>query len=104
MIYTDGLHLVADTLKELHTFAQFIGLKRHFFHGLRKGHPYYDITSNYIKSKAILKGAKSVGFHKLLTLSKNTTVLPTPYHNYTAKEVRAHKDHERRMGFKWLRS
>lgn len=53
MIYTDGTHLVAETLPELHNYAQSIGLKRHFFHGVRKGHPHYDLTNDKIKEKVL---------------------------------------------------
>ena len=43
MVYVDRVHMVADSLKELHSFAEKIGLKRHFFEGVRKGHPHYDL-------------------------------------------------------------
>ena len=43
MTYTDGIHLVADSLEELHEFASSIGIKRCWFHGMRKGHPHYDL-------------------------------------------------------------
>jgi len=104
MIYTDGIHLVADTLAELHAFARTIGLKRHFFHGTRKGHPHYDLTNSGIKKKAILKGARFVGIRDVLKISLNTVVLSTSHHNYTANEVKAHKNHEKRIGLQWLRS
>ncbi len=45
MIYTDGIHLVADDLNELHKFAFKINLKRQYYHGVRKGHPHYDLVS-----------------------------------------------------------
>ena len=60
MIYTDNIHLIADSLEELHEFARKIGLKRHFFEGVRKGHPHYDLTNNNIRVKAIDEGAKLV--------------------------------------------
>ena len=41
MIYTDGTHLVADTLTELHKFARIIGMKREWFQSGRL--PHYDI-------------------------------------------------------------
>jgi len=31
MVYTDGIHLVADSLEELHEFAHKIGLKREWY-------------------------------------------------------------------------
>jgi hypothetical protein len=45
MIYTDGTHLVADTLPELHKFAKEIGLNRCYFEGVKKGHPHYDLKN-----------------------------------------------------------
>lgn len=44
VIYTDGVHLVADELQELHTFAQSVGLKRQWFQEHPR-HPHYDITT-----------------------------------------------------------
>lgn len=52
MVYTDGIHLIADTLEELHRFAYLINLKRCWFHGVRKKHPHYDLC-RYVKGKAI---------------------------------------------------
>jgi hypothetical protein len=46
MIYSDGIHVVATTLKELHEFAQTIGLPRSRYEGRRKGHPHYDLYTN----------------------------------------------------------
>lgn len=43
MIYFDGVHLVADTLNELHSFAEYIGLKRCWFQTALR-HPHYDVT------------------------------------------------------------
>lgn len=42
MIYTDGIHIVADSLKELHNFAKRHHIPKRYFHGVRKGHPHYD--------------------------------------------------------------
>lgn len=46
MVYTDGTHMVADSLNELHYFASSIGLNRCWFSGTRKGHPHYDLKNN----------------------------------------------------------
>lgn len=44
MIITDGIHVTStESLEELHTWAKQNGIKRHWFHGYRKGHPHYDI-------------------------------------------------------------
>ena len=71
MIYTDKIHLVADTLEELHKFALQIGLKRHYYEGVRKGHPHYDLTNDYILNKALEAGAKIVNKREILKISKN---------------------------------
>lgn len=63
MIYTDNIHLVADSLEELHSFANSIGLKRHWFEGVRKGHPHYDIPKyllDIILEKAIKVSSKEI--------------------------------------------
>lgn len=50
MIYTDRTHLVADTLQELHEFAEKAGLKRKWFQG-HGDHPHYDITTRRMFNK-----------------------------------------------------
>lgn len=48
MVYTDKIHLVADTLEELHIFAANIGLKKEWFQHHKK-HPHYDIWGTLLK-------------------------------------------------------
>lgn len=51
MLYTDGQHLVADSEKELHQFAQnVLGFKKEWYHdkylkgqGQPNNHPHYDV-------------------------------------------------------------
>lgn len=80
MVYTDKVHLVADTIEELHNFANTIGLKRHFFEGVKKNHPHYDLiyksrkpvcdeAGNQMIDKAILNGAIVVGNKKIVEIS-----------------------------------
>lgn len=69
MIYVDKVHMVADSLEELHAFAISIGLKRHFFEGVKKGHPHYDLTNKTIMQKAIENGAQVVGSKKIVEIS-----------------------------------
>jgi len=45
MIYTDGIHLMGDSSKELHDFAKLMGLKREWFQD-HPYHPHYDITTS----------------------------------------------------------
>jgi hypothetical protein len=70
MIYTDGIHMVADSLEELHEFATRIGLKRIYFHGVRKGHPHYDLVTKKSKKAALEGGAVEVNRREILERSK----------------------------------
>lgn len=54
MIYTDGIHLIADTEEELHVFAKGIGLRRKDF--IDHKHQHYNLIGNMI-TKAIVNGA-----------------------------------------------
>lgn len=80
MIYTDRVHLVADSLIELHTFAIQIGLHRRYFEGVKKGHPHYDLIKTSGKpiydiqgvkmsDKVLLNGAKLIGRKELTLIS-----------------------------------
>lgn len=60
MIYTDGTHLVATTIEELHLFANLIGLQRHWFQDHNPKFPHYDTLSGSTKHRALAKGAKLV--------------------------------------------
>ena len=75
MIYTDGTHLVADSLEELHDFAQKIGLKRGWFEKART-HPHYDIWSDEIRQRAYDQGAILKRPREILELSKKLLSKP----------------------------
>lgn len=63
-------HLVADTIDNLHGFAQEIGLKRHNFENKRgKNRPHYDMRGDAIE-KAKEHGAKLVTRKELLLFLK----------------------------------
>ncbi len=66
VVYFDGVHLVADTLEELHTFAADIGIKRCWFHNNKK-HPHYDCIN---KNKDKVLAAKSVTMINSRTMVK----------------------------------
>lgn len=68
MIYTDGIHLVADGIDELHEFASSIGLKREWFQD-KKAHPHYDIFG-VIKLQALNSGAVVVDSKKIAEISR----------------------------------
>jgi len=57
-VYTDGKHLVADTIDELHRFAEKMNLKRLWFQDHR--HPHYDLTTKRAVMRAISGGATMV--------------------------------------------
>lgn len=57
MIYTDTVHVVADTIDELHEFAEKIGMPRNYYEGVRKGHPHYDLRRGMTKED-IRKGGR----------------------------------------------
>lgn len=68
MVYTDGVHLVADTLDELHWFAKEIGLKREWFQDHR--HKHYDMTTQAKVRRALLRGAKMVSSQMIVEISR----------------------------------
>jgi len=61
--------MVADNLNELHEFAKSIGLKRTYYHGVRKKHPHYDLLGKW-KKLAINAGAVVVSSKVILVKSK----------------------------------
>lgn len=63
--YSKSCHLIADTLEELHDFAQQLGLRRAWFQN--KILPHYDLTGN--KRKQALKlGAIEISRNKIKKL------------------------------------
>lgn len=67
MIYTDGVHLAADTLDELHAFARRLGLRREWFQDGR--HPHYDLTTKRMALKAERCGAVKVTQRKIVEVA-----------------------------------
>jgi hypothetical protein len=57
-VYTDGIHLVADSLDELHAFAHGIYLVKGWFQDGR--HPHYDLTTRRAVKRALRAGAVEV--------------------------------------------
>ena len=62
-------HLYADTLGELHAFAERIGMKRTWFQD-RPGFPHYDLTAGRRKT-AVLWGAVQHDKHQLVEFVRN---------------------------------
>ena len=51
-------HMVADSLVELHEFAESVGVNRCWFHSRRhRGHPHYDLPKKVTVSNVIAAGA-----------------------------------------------
>ncbi len=85
--YTDSTHLVSDSIQELHEFAAKIGLKRHYYEGVKKKHPHYDlknqnkallicdITKKTFLQKSQDAGARTVRPRELLLISKKMPAL-----------------------------
>lgn len=74
MVYTDGMHLVAENVAVLHAFAQAMGLKRCWYHGARKGHPHYDLTTVNRRIDAYALGARKVSTRWIVEQFKNGTL------------------------------
>lgn len=71
MIYTDGVHLIAGNLQELHIFAKSVGLKRQWFQE-RSHHPHYDITTSRMLRRILSRDmVVKVSIKQLLKLSRN---------------------------------
>lgn len=71
MIYTDGIHLVADSLQELHKFAYEITLSKCWFHNRRgKFRPHYDIICPHMLERAFDRGAKLVDSKEIVKILK----------------------------------
>ncbi len=49
MIFSDNIHLIADTIAELHDFASKVGMPRSSFRGKAKHHPHYDLINKKTK-------------------------------------------------------
>lgn len=61
--YTDGTHLVADSLAELHRFARRMRLKRDWYQDGRW--PHYDLTTRKAIVRAIQAGAMLIRNHRV---------------------------------------
>ncbi|WP_202753726.1 DUF4031 domain-containing protein [Burkholderia cenocepacia] len=61
-------HLVADSLNELHDFAQQLGLRRSWFQE-RSIYPHYDVTVS-VREKALMLGALKGDRSTIVTCAK----------------------------------
>jgi len=71
MVFTDGIHIVADSLNELHQFCNTVGIKKCWFEGVEKGHPHYDIPKRQKVKRIFLEpNVKRITTRELLKISK----------------------------------
>lgn len=61
-------HLVADSLEELHQFADRLGLRRSWFQG-KSSYPHYDITT-VVRERALRLGALPGSRLQMITSAK----------------------------------
>lgn len=69
MVLTDGIHLAADSLEELHRFARSIGIRRSWFHQHDR-HPHYDLFTEDMRRKALAAGAQLVSSKEIVRMCK----------------------------------
>lgn len=69
MKYTDGMHLIATSVVELHAFAIKLNVDEKQF--VDSDHPHYSITKEE-SALAIKEGAKKIETEDLLELAKKT--------------------------------
>lgn len=80
MVFTDGIHLIAESVAELHLFANDIGLNKCWFHrGAR--HPHYDLMKHkdnrwLMLTRALNSGAIKVSTRELIKISRRCYFLP----------------------------
>jgi len=71
MVYSDGIHLIASSIEELHQFAETIGLHRCYYRNPRKKrHPHYDIMSEKVRKKVFENGAELVNDRTIVKLCR----------------------------------
>ena len=71
MVYTDGVHMIATTVEELHTFAEKIGVHRCYYRNPRKKrHPHYDLMTKKAIKAAFDNGAEFATDRQIVTLCR----------------------------------
>lgn len=72
--YDEGCHLLADTVEELHAFADRLGLKRSWFQNPQYGLPHYDLTAKK-RRIAVIFGASEISMQKVVQMMKDRRAL-----------------------------
>lgn len=77
MVYTDGSHLIADTLQELYAYATKIGLNHEWIDFMgRNVHPHFDIFGHVKKRVLADETVKKVSKKELVKILKLSYRLP----------------------------
>jgi hypothetical protein len=109
MLYTDGVHLIADSLHELYEYASKIGLNPEWIHFMgRNIHPHFDICGNVRRRVLQDEKIKQVSRREIVRLLKFNYRLPETeqeikeWEAYHAKELDmempSEADYERMLG------
>ena len=70
MIYTDKIHLIADSKNELHEFALKLGIYRHWYDANPK-HPHYDIPKKKLTAVLQQPNVKIISSKEIVLFFKN---------------------------------
>lgn len=79
-------HLVADSINELHTFADRLGLKREWFQD-RTMYPHYDVTVS-VKERALALGASPGDKRTIIMCAKQLKIELITSRPHEFREVR----------------
>ena len=69
-VYKDGIHLVADSLEELHAFAKGLCLPESWIQNKKREHPHYDLTTSRAVARAVFYGAIWVSSKELMAIMR----------------------------------
>lgn len=70
-VYTDGVHLVANSLEELHAFAKGLCFPKSWFQNKKREYPHYDLTTSRAVIRAIHYGAIRIGSKELIAIMRH---------------------------------
>ena len=81
-------HLVADSINELHTFAEQLGLKREWFQD-RTMYPHYDVTVQ-VKERALALGAYAGDKRTIISCAKRLKIELIAYKHKDLQVIQSH--------------
>jgi len=71
-VYTDSIHMTADSLDELHAFAKKMHFPRCWFQHKKQEHPHYDLTTRSAFLRAVAYGAEVVSSERLIRIIRSS--------------------------------